>query len=426
MADPIRSRDSVSLCCPFCGLGCDDLSLADDEGLSVETQGCPIARARFADLLSIPGTGHRPRVNGAPVPLEQALAQAARMLASARLPLFAGLRGDLVDLRGLVSLAAQCGGMLEHAEGAALACVARVLEETGWLVTSLGEARNRADLVVLIGDGLLAAFPRLGERVLGPTHRLHGEKAPRLVLIGEDRDAARALAADQISIWRAELRDFIATVRARLGGRDIAGDGFPAAGPLAEALAKARYPVLCFSAAALGGDDADLVIRALGQLMRALNAEGRGALLPLGGADGAVTAAQVCGWQTGFGARLSFATGLPVYRPSAGSAEALIQDDGADLLVWVDTLAGAPPPLAAVPTIVMGHPAMRCAREPDIFIPLAAPGAHRPGAVHRGDGHALLPLRAIVDSDLPPGQQVFGALAELVRSADSKQEAAAC
>jgi formylmethanofuran dehydrogenase subunit B len=281
-------------------------------------------------------------------------------------------------------------------------------------------------LVVLVGDGLLASFPRLGERVLRAAHRLHGEKPPRLVLIGEEREAADKLDAEHISVGREDLRDFIATVRACLRGRGIAVDSFPGAGPLAESLAAARYPVLCFGAAALSGDDADLVIRALGQLVRELNGQGRAALLPLGGADGAVTAAQVCGWQTGFGARLSFATGLPVYRPGAGNAEALIQDDGVDLLIWVDTLAGAPPPSANLPTIVMGHPAMRCAREPDIFIPLAAPGAHRPGAVHRGDGHALLPLDAIIDSDLPSGEQVFGALADLVASAGSTREAAAC
>jgi formylmethanofuran dehydrogenase subunit B len=326
----------------------------------------------------------------------------------------------------MLALAATCGGMLEHAEGAALAPLARVLEETGWLVTSLGEVRNRADLVVIVGDGVLAACPRLGERVLGVADRLHGETPPRLVLIGDDRQAAEALRAEHIAIARADLRDFIATVHARVGGRVVPGESFPAAGTLAEALAGARYPVLCFSAAALGGEDADLLIRALGQLVRALNAHGRATLLPLGGADGAVSAAQLCGWQTGFGAQVSFATGLPVYRPGVGGIEERLRDDGADLLIWVDTLAGAPPPLAPLPTIVVGHPAMRLAREPDVFIPIAAPGVHRPGAVHRGDGYALLPLEAILESDLPRGDQVFGALAELVRAAVSTEEVQSC
>ncbi len=426
MADPILSRDSLSLCCPFCGLGCDDLSLRNDDRLSVEAHGCSVAGARFDDLLSTPGTGHHPRVLGKSVQPEQALAEAARLLKSARLPLFSGLRGDLTDLRGVLPLAALCGGMLEHADGAALACTARVVEETGWLVTSLGEARNRADLVVIVGDGVVASVPRLGERVLRASDRLHGERPPRVVMLGEDRTAADALDAEQIPIARADLRDFIAVVRARLDGHVIGADAFPAAAPLAEALAAARYPVLCFSAAVLGGDDADLVIRALGQLVRALNAQGRAALLPLGGTDGAVTAAQVCGWQTGFSAQLSFATGLPVYRPGAGSADDLLRCDGADLLVWLDTLAGEPPPLVDVPTIVLGHPGMRFEREPDVFIPLAVPGVHRPGAVHRGDGYALLPLDALVDSDLPTGERVFGALADLLQTAGSTQEAGAC
>jgi formylmethanofuran dehydrogenase subunit B len=435
MADPIISRDLQALCCPFCGLGCDDLSLGYDAAAPVvDARGCGIAAARFADLLSTPGAGHRARLRGEPAPPEQALEEAARLLKSARLPLFAGLRGDLTDLRGVLQLAALCGGMLEHADGAALASTSRVLEETGWLVTSLGEARNRADLVVIVGDGVPGLFPRLGERVLRASERLHGAGPPRLIVLGEDRAAADALGAEQIAVARADLRDFIGVLRALLDGRVMRGDAFSAAAPpaedlaedLAEALAAARYPVLCFSAAALGGEDADLVIRALGQLVRALSAHGRAALLPLGGSDGAVTAGQVCGWQTGFGAQLSFATGLPVYRPGAGCAEDLLQRDGVDLLVWLDTLGGAPPPRAEVPTIALGHPAMRFEREPDIFIPLAAPGVHRHGAVHRGDGHALLPLRALVDSDLPPAERVLGALADLLRPAASTPEARAC
>lgn len=426
MADPLLSRNPLSLCCPFCGLGCDDLSLRNDERLSVETRGCPIAGARFADLLSTPGTGHHPRVLGESVQLEQALAEAARLLKSARLPLFTGLRGDLTDLRGVLPLAALCGGMLEHADGAALAGTARVVEETGWLVTSLGEARNRPDLVVIVGDGVLASFPRLGERVLRAADRLHGERPPTVIMLGEDRTAAEALGAEQIAIARADLRDFIAAVRARLDGRVIHTDAFPAAALLADALEAASYPVLCFSAAVLGGDDADLIIRALGQLVRALNAQGRAALLPLGGNDGALTAAQVCGWQTGFSAQLSFATGVPVYRPGTGSVEDRLQRDGADVLVWLDTLGGAPPPAADVPTVLFGHPGMRFEREPEVFIPLAVPGVHRPGAVHRGDGHALLPLEALIDSDLPTGERVFGALVDLLQTAGSTQEARTC
>lgn len=426
MADPLLSRNPLSLCCPFCGLGCDDLSLRNDERLSVETRGCPIAGARFADLLSTPGTGHHPRVLGESVQLEQALAEAARLLKSARLPLFTGLRGDLTDLRGVLPLAALCGGMLEHADGAALAGTARVVEETGWLVTSLGEARNRPDLVVIVGDGVLASFPRLGERVLRAADRLHGERPPTVIMLGEDRTAAEALGAEQIAIARADLRDFIAAVRAHLDGRVIHTDAFPAAALLADALEAASYPVLCFSAAVLGGDDADLIIRALGQLVRALNAQGRAALLPLSGNDGALTAAQVCGWQTGFSAQLSFATGVPVYRPGIGSVEDRLQRDGADVLVWLDTLGGAPPPAADVPTVLFGHPGMRFEREPEVFIPLAVPGVHRPGAVHRGDGHALLPLEALIDSDLPTGERVFGALVDLLQTAGSTQEARTC
>jgi len=79
-----------------------------------------------------------PRLHGSPVTLDEALAFAAERLRQARLPLFAGLSGDLADIRGALHLAQQTGGVIDHRNADALMRNSRVLQETGWITMSLG------------------------------------------------------------------------------------------------------------------------------------------------------------------------------------------------------------------------------------------------------------------------------------------------
>jgi len=223
------------------------------------------------------------------------------------------------------------------------------------------------------------------------------------------------LQADRIPLSLESLVDFTGVLRARLAGRPVAADAYPETVGLAQRLAEARYPALVFSAGELDLPQGDLAVRALASLVRDLNRNGRAALLPLAGADGETTAQQASAWHTGFGLRTSFHTGVPELDAAAWSTQRLLDAGEADLLVWISTLSADPPPPTQVPTLVLGHPAMRFEREPELFLPLAVPGVHRHGAVHRGDGLGLLPLSALGPSDLPAGGEVMARLLELIR-----------
>jgi len=286
--------------------------------------------------------------------------------------------------------------------------------ESGWITTSLGEARNRADLWLLVGDGLLNAFPRLPERLLRPAQRLHRDQPGKLVLLGGAPQPPPGLDADAIRIDPRLIGDFLGVVRAHLAGRTLSNSSFPEAPALAQRLAEASYPVIAFSATTLAPAHADIWVRKLAALVRDLNGKGRAALLPLGGADGETSALQASAWHTGFGPRVAFNTGVPIYQPRTGAAQRLLQRQETDLLIWISTLSDAPPPAASVPTLVLGHPAIRLEREPAVFIPLAVPGVHRAGTVHRGDGLPLLPLSALASKRLADSREVFARLLGLI------------
>src|SRR5690242_11321754 len=106
------------IACPFCGLGCDDLTVAATaEGVAVDCQGCGLADGLF-NRPHPPAPP--PRIDGRPASAEEAAGAAARLLAGAARPLFAGLGTDVAGLRAAVALARRVGGSLDHLASAGL------------------------------------------------------------------------------------------------------------------------------------------------------------------------------------------------------------------------------------------------------------------------------------------------------------------
>ncbi len=398
--------------CPFCALACDDLSPPVHNGRPVtERLVCAKARAGFEQALADSASGNTvgPRLRGQSVSWEQALARCAELLAGARLPLFHGLLGDLQDSRAALQLAGRFGGVIDHLHGEAVARGLRVYQDSGWMQTSLGEARNRADLLILIGDDLQTALPRLHEKLIDVPQRLHRERPAQVHDLSEDRLAV------------------LSQTRALLGGRPLSA-AIAAATELAERLRNSQYPV--FVLGALPGPRAELILRAAAELVRDLNAEGRAALLNLGSGLGEITAQLSAAWHNGFGLRTSFARGYPQQDLQRYAGDRLLEDGEADLLIWFSSLSPEPAPCpngaSDTPCIVIGHPASRFGdRTPEVFLPVAVPGVHRVGFIHRADGLRMVPLHALVETDLPDSAELCRRLLEL-SPMSNREESQAC
>src|SRR3984957_14210007 len=98
-------------------------------------------------------------IDGAVASLDDAAAVAARLLARSRQPLVAGLGADINGARAAIALAQRVGGIVEHRHSAALLRDLDCLRETGIMLTTAGEAHVRADVFLLVGDGLTEAWP---------------------------------------------------------------------------------------------------------------------------------------------------------------------------------------------------------------------------------------------------------------------------
>lgn len=413
------SRTLGDVACPFCGLACDDLGVRLDGGsATVVANGCARSARLFAAQTS--GAGTDSAIDGVAAPLAQAIARAADLLRAAQQPLVSGMAADVGGVRAALKLADRLGAVVDHMNADALLRNLLVLQDSGWIASTFAEVRNRADFVLLVGTDGTSRFPRLFERLFDPVDSpfasgdwsaVAGGLQRRVVCLGAApaADARGELHRDTrvVDCERRRLGEVFAALRCLLAGRPLqasAAGGVPLATlrELADAMQAARYGVVAWAAADLDMPHAELAIQSMCGLVADLNERTRFAVLPLGGNDADVTANQVIVWQTGFPLRSGFARGVPEYDPYHFATARLLARGDADALLWISAFdPQRVPPSTAVPTIVLGSPAMRCVRPPAVFIPVATPGIHHGGHYFRSDSVVALRLRKLADSPLP-------------------------
>jgi len=119
----------------------------------------------------------------------------------------------------------------------------------------------------------------------------------------------------------------------------------------------------------------------------------------------------VCTWISGYPLRVSYATGAPDYDPYRWSISRMLQDKEGDLLVWIASISPElSPPKTDLPTIVLGTPGLKLAKEPAVFIPVGTPGVDHAGRLIRVDNVVSLPLKDLGRADLPPAADVLAAI----------------
>jgi len=415
---PPVSGEVTDVTCPFCGLLCDDLVVdTTGGGVAVRRNGCRIALAGFERTGAVRST---PLVAGRPVTLQLAVAEAARLVASARLPLVAGLGTDVAGVRAAARLADRCGGVVDHMNSAASVRNLLVMQDGGWIATTLSEVRNRADLLLVVSSDVGGRFPRFFERCVAPKETLFSkERRCDVVFLGSalpKESEWPGPAPELVPCDPERLHEAFSVLRTIVAGRPVAAreaGGAPVGvwRKLANRLRAARYGVATWAAADFEFPHAELTIQVLCELVKDLNRETRFSSLPLGGSEGDVTAESVLLWQTGYGTRTSFSRGRPEHDSYHFSTARLLATGGADLLLWISSFNEARiPPATAVPTIVLGRDGMALERQPAVFIPVGTPGVDHAGHLFRTDRVVALPVRRLRDSPLPSVADAIAAI----------------
>ena len=404
---------------PFCGISSDDLKIQAAGGaIKVLENGDAVTVAGFEQPLADP----RPRINGRPATLDEAVAAAARHLQGARLPLFSGFGTDVADTRAALSLADRCGAVLDQARAEGGLRNLLALADSGWMACTLAELKNRVDVLLVFGGDIEADFPRFYQRFVWNPETLFGQDTAsrEIIYIGRAPSGGASTSPDgrqaQVLPCPAASQPEVAAALnalargAKLQAASVGGIPLADLQAVVDKLKAAKYSVVTWAAGQLAHAHAELTVQQLCLAVVALNQSGatRSSVLPLGGQDGDRTASQVFAWQTGYPTRVGYARGYPEYDPYHFSAARLLANGEADVLVWIATInARQTPPAASVPTIVIGRCGMEFEQEPDVYIPVGAPGIDHAGHMYRCDNVVCLPLRKLRDAGLASGAFVL-------------------
>jgi formylmethanofuran dehydrogenase subunit B len=276
------------------------------------------------------------------------------------------------------------------------------MQRGGGYSVSLGEARDRADLWVVVGqDSLLEQTPRLASAMY------RGESVP-LLLLGRWSDASIQIFRDagfDVICIECELED----LPKRLGQWARVGQ-MHSESQVGQWLSGAKYTVLLYAPSALDVESRDLWIEALDRWVLQRNETTRAVTLSWGTLQSSFH--QTCTWLTGFPGRIQFRQGIPQYDPHGYRAKDWVDRQTANpqaksrsLLVWVDdSLEELPRELLELdlPKLIIGPNPGSSNQQADRWLPAGIVGVTHTVNMFRGDQTVL----ANVHCDCPPGSQM--------------------
>jgi formylmethanofuran dehydrogenase subunit B len=392
----MTDRTVANVTCLGCGCACDDITVVVRKDRIAEARhACALGAAWF-------GNGTVPaeiRVNGRAASLEQALTEAARLLAGAQRPLVY-LAGDISceTQREAVAIADRLRAAIDSLAGTAAAGVLAA-QRRGRATATLGELRQQADLVVFWGVDPSARYPRYGSRYAVEARGVatpQGRTSRTVIAVDVGESHGPADADGRVAIAPADELDGLGMMRAALQGR-VQGDDarFTPVLELARRMTEARYVAIVVDGEPATPPADPSRAEALVTLAQTLNGPTRCALSTLRGGGNRAGADAVLTWQTGFPFAVDFARGYPSYHPQAGGA-ALLAGGEVDVALVIGAPASLPAPLATglarVRSVAIGPRASAATFQPAVAVDTGVAGIHEAGTAFRMDD-VPLPLR---------------------------------
>jgi formylmethanofuran dehydrogenase subunit B len=414
--DMAHTIDNVA--CTVCGCVCDDLRITVDEGRVTRAEGaCRLAEPWFLAQ----ETRHPPtaEIDGHSVPLETALDRAADILRHSRSPLVYGLsRSSTEGQQAAVALADRIGATIDTTASLGHAPAIVALQEAGESVCTLGEVKNRADLVVFWGSDPVESHPRHFERYSVDARGLFTPRgrADRTVVVADVRPTASSAAAD-IFLPIEPGRDFEAlwTLRGLIRGLApeagaVVGAPMDMLTDLAQRMKACRFGVAFFGLGLSRGGHR--TVEALLRLVTDLNDFTRFYARRMRVSGDVTGADSVLAWQTGYPFSVNLGRGYPRFNPGEFSAQDMLLRGEVDACLLVGSQGvrrftpEATAALRRLPTVVLDGPMVEPHLAPTVRITTAVYGFHRPGVVYRMD-EVPIPLRAVLPTNYPSDAEVL-------------------
>ena len=411
--------------CKFCGCLCDDITVEVDGNAVVRAKkACPNGRGLFLDY---DATFQKPVFNGQEVEWDQAVEAAAGILSQADSPLIYGLSSTATEAqRKAAELADRLGAIIDSTSSVCHLPSALAFQTVGEATCTLGEVKNRADLLIFWGCNPAVSHIRHLTRYSSKAKGMltpNGRKDRKVVVV-DVRPTATAKTADHFfQIAPGTDYEILTSLRARVQGKkprdDVEGMAPQQLEALAQMMKSCRYGVVFFGMGLTMTQGRNYNVAELFTLVSELNHHTRFTVMPMRGHGNVAGADNVLTWLCGYPGAVSFACGFPQYGPGEFSSVDVLARGEADaaLIIASDPMAhfphGAAAHLKRIPTIVMAPTANCTSASATVVLPTACYGLDAPGTFYRMDNVALR-LRAVLPRAKPTDEEILSKLIKAV------------
>jgi formylmethanofuran dehydrogenase subunit B len=427
------TRTVADATCTFCGCVCDDISLTVDVAghrITKSQNACVLGKAWFKEH----GIEERPfaLIDGREASTAEAVEAAANILAEARYPVVYGLSDTTCEAqRVAVSIADMIGGMVDTTTSVCHGPTGMAFQGLGESTASLGEIKNRADLIIFWGGNPAEAHPRLFTRYAVTPKGMYtpnGRKDRTVVLVDVRRTASAPVADIFLQVKPGSDFEVLWTLRALLKGRKVDASieqrtGIPLSvlEDLVDRMKRCTFGALLFGMGLTMTRGRHFNAGALLALATDLNAFTHFVAAPVRGHGNVTGADNVVSWQTGYPFGVNFSRGYPRFNPGEWTTADLLARGEADaaLIIASDPAANFSRPaiehLKRIPVITLDPKTSVTSQLAKVAFTTATYGINTPGTVYRMD-NVPISLRPAFESPYPSDEQILTQIRERVRA----------
>ena len=341
MSENIKVIENAT--CTFCGCVCDDQKLTvdmDERRITKVQNTCVLGRAWFTEHKHV----ERPfaLIDGKEATTEEAVEAAAQILANAKFPVTYGLSDTTSEAqREAVAIADLLGGSIDTTTSVCHGPSGIAFEGVGESTSTLGEIKNRADLLVFWGGNPAESHPRLfGRYTVTPKgmYTPNGKKDRTVVLVDVRRTKSAPVADIFLQVKPGSDFDLLWALRALVKGRWVDGElieqrtgiKLEVIQDLAERMKSCRFGALLFGMGLTMTRGRQFNSGALLALATDLNEFTHFVAKPVRGHGNVTGADNVMSWQTGFPFGVNFSRGYPRFNPGEFTTVDLLARGDAD------------------------------------------------------------------------------------------------
>ncbi len=417
--------------CTFCGCVCDDIDLKVDGHKIVEAKrACVLGTSWFLnhEIEDTPSC----HIDGKPASVEDGIERASQILAGAKYPLIYGLSDTTSESqRVAVGIGDWIGGNIDTTTSVCHGPSGMAFQGVGEATCSLGEVKNRADMVIFWGSNPAESHPRhFTKYSLMPKGMFipNGRK-DRTCVVVDVRKTKSAKAAD-IFVQIKPRKDFEGLWTLRALANDVELDpkeveektGQPLSmwQDLMDRMKAAKFGIIFFGMGVTMTRGKHANSEALLSLTRDMNRHTRFVCKPNRGHGNVTGADNVVAWRTGYPFGVNLGRGYPRFNPGEYTASDVLARGEADaaMIVASDPMSNFSQParehLASIPYVAFDPKETPTTRSAAVAFTVATYGINVPGTVYRMDD-VPIPLRPAFDSPHPSDYDILTGMERRVR-----------